>query len=120
MSTSNRITLITPEEEEEGPFSAPSIENLRRQRALNRRKMYCNMCLTLFSYLFLAIIFFDLGILFCIDSLTFNSTNNNDTIIIFNNDIPLNYLIILEGIFNILFMGILTIQIVFYCWYNKN
>ena len=109
---SNRVTLITPEDE---PFSLSTVDNLRRQRKLNRRKMYCNICLTLFSYMCFALIFFDLGILVSIDALTYNGTYiNNGTIIIFDNYIPIKHLIIFEGMSSIIFMGIFILQMVMY------
>jgi hypothetical protein len=114
-NTSNRVMLITPEDE---PFSGPSIQNLRRLRTFNIRKMYCNICLTLFSYLCWATIFFNFGILVCVDALTFNSSiTSNSTIIIFNNDIPLKNLVILDVISSIIFVFIFMSQIVIYFKY---
>ena len=107
---SNRVTLITPEDE---PFSLSTVDNLRRQRKLNRRKIYCNICLTLFSYLCWAIIFFDLGILVSIDALTFNGTyifTSNSTLI----NIPIKHLIIFEGMSSIIFIFIFILQMAMY------
>ena len=93
----------------EEPFISP-VDAIRRQRKTNRNKIYCNSCLILFTYLFWALVFFDLGILTCADEITFNNT-----IIIFNKDLSVANLIIIGGISSTLFTCALVSRVALYC-----